>query len=651
MSICKVCGAANASDATVCSSCGTSLSKKEKETHSNEIYSSKDNDSLTGKSTVSNEIYSTHSRYSEAQQKKIFEKIRRQEEVLGDTQVVAEPTVKEAVQPIVVNKLKDEGNYNQKPSSSNNYKIPQRIIESVDKQMIRQKMKPNVKSSADSIPDDEKVELTSSKVIEEIHEKHEHTMQMRKLKAEQKRQNKTGDSASEKQLQRKKDKALEKEQSQKLRQLEKQRLLEEKQAIKSDRKEEKLAKKVKKTDSEKKPEMPEERYPDIPKSRHIPSSAEIQAKTNIRQNTAPSKTPSGSKARSAAAKSKTLESNAVNNQNKTAVPCDSPVKAAPAEKTQQVKKAVKKQTNTVKVANASGTSVTNAQQVNKTVKKQSDVASTTKTSVVAGTGTQQLKRTAKGQSDVVRAAKTSVAAVTDVQKATKQSGITQTAKTSDTSAQQVKQPVKRQLNPTRNVNPENSGKQVVKKVKKTQVSDTAKTIKKSGAEAAPGVKEKHVRSTVDGKPQKNRESKSQRVKSRKVRIKKEKAPINYNFTDEDIAANKYVAALSYIGILFLFPFAKRKKSDFCRAHSRQGAILFVLSLILLIITLALVIGLRFLLVWYLSLPYIIYSILYYLIIIGVAVLIFIPVFKGAEGALNGAYVEVPIVEKIAGNQF
>jgi len=49
--------------------------------------------------------------------------------------------------------------------------------------------------------------------------------------------------------------------------------------------------------------------------------------------------------------------------------------------------------------------------------------------------------------------------------------------------------------------------------------------------------------------------------------------------DPDIEANKVVAALSYIWILFLIPMLLKKDSKFCQFHAKQGLILFLFSFV------------------------------------------------------------------------
>ena len=50
-------------------------------------------------------------------------------------------------------------------------------------------------------------------------------------------------------------------------------------------------------------------------------------------------------------------------------------------------------------------------------------------------------------------------------------------------------------------------------------------------------------------------------------------------TNLDVEANKTIAALSYLWILFLIPLLTKKNSKFCQFHAKQGLILFLLSFI------------------------------------------------------------------------
>lgn len=51
------------------------------------------------------------------------------------------------------------------------------------------------------------------------------------------------------------------------------------------------------------------------------------------------------------------------------------------------------------------------------------------------------------------------------------------------------------------------------------------------------------------------------------------------FDEADIAANKVMAVLSYLGPLFLIPLLAAKNSKFARYHCNQGIILFIADVI------------------------------------------------------------------------
>lgn len=49
--------------------------------------------------------------------------------------------------------------------------------------------------------------------------------------------------------------------------------------------------------------------------------------------------------------------------------------------------------------------------------------------------------------------------------------------------------------------------------------------------------------------------------------------------DPDIEANKNIAALSYVWILFLVPLLGKKHSKFAQFHAKQGLVLFITEVI------------------------------------------------------------------------
>ncbi|MFH0819009.1 MAG: hypothetical protein V1898_03380 [Patescibacteria group bacterium] len=54
---------------------------------------------------------------------------------------------------------------------------------------------------------------------------------------------------------------------------------------------------------------------------------------------------------------------------------------------------------------------------------------------------------------------------------------------------------------------------------------------------------------------------------------------NLKFDAKDIEANKTIACLSYIGLLFIVPILTKKESKFAMAHAKQGLVLFIIDII------------------------------------------------------------------------
>lgn len=52
--------------------------------------------------------------------------------------------------------------------------------------------------------------------------------------------------------------------------------------------------------------------------------------------------------------------------------------------------------------------------------------------------------------------------------------------------------------------------------------------------------------------------------------------------DKDIEENKVLAAIGYIWILFLIPLLAKKDSQFCQFHGKQGMILFIAWIVLVV---------------------------------------------------------------------
>ena|ERR1051325_11547587 len=49
--------------------------------------------------------------------------------------------------------------------------------------------------------------------------------------------------------------------------------------------------------------------------------------------------------------------------------------------------------------------------------------------------------------------------------------------------------------------------------------------------------------------------------------------------DKDVEDNKVMAALSYLGILFLVPLLAAKNSKFAQFHAKQGMVMFVVDVV------------------------------------------------------------------------
>ncbi len=52
-----------------------------------------------------------------------------------------------------------------------------------------------------------------------------------------------------------------------------------------------------------------------------------------------------------------------------------------------------------------------------------------------------------------------------------------------------------------------------------------------------------------------------------------------HFDKKDVDDNKVIAALSYIGILFLIPLLAKRESKFCQEHAKQGLVLFIVWIV------------------------------------------------------------------------
>jgi len=95
------------------------------------------------------------------------------------------------------------------------------------------------------------------------------------------------------------------------------------------------------------------------------------------------------------------------------------------------------------------------------------------------------------------------------------------------------------------------------------------------------------------------------------------------FDTQDIKDNIYVAALSYLWILFLVPLLLKRESKFAQSHAKQGLILFIAEM---------------------------FSMLFFWLQPIHAIVVFLFIFASAYGivqALKGEAWEVPFIGKYA----
>lgn len=97
--------------------------------------------------------------------------------------------------------------------------------------------------------------------------------------------------------------------------------------------------------------------------------------------------------------------------------------------------------------------------------------------------------------------------------------------------------------------------------------------------------------------------------------------------DKDIAENKLIAAIGYLGIFCLLPLLLKKDSPYAQFHGKQGLILLITWLVLWVANIVPILGQ---ITW----------------AIGSLILIIL-VIMGIIRALNGDYWEIPILGKYA----
>ncbi len=68
---------------------------------------------------------------------------------------------------------------------------------------------------------------------------------------------------------------------------------------------------------------------------------------------------------------------------------------------------------------------------------------------------------------------------------------------------------------------------------------------------------------------------------------KQKTPQNET---PSIADEKIIAAIGYLWILFLLPLLLKKESEYCQFHAKQGMVLFITSIVLMVINIIPILG-------------------------------------------------------------
>jgi len=97
---------------------------------------------------------------------------------------------------------------------------------------------------------------------------------------------------------------------------------------------------------------------------------------------------------------------------------------------------------------------------------------------------------------------------------------------------------------------------------------------------------------------------------------------------KDVEQNKALAAIGYLGILFLVPMLAAPKSPFAQFHAKQGMVLFIAAIIMSVI---------------LAIPFVGW------VVGGVGeVLILILMIMGILNAVNGQEKPLPVIGKFAG---
>jgi uncharacterized membrane protein len=108
----------------------------------------------------------------------------------------------------------------------------------------------------------------------------------------------------------------------------------------------------------------------------------------------------------------------------------------------------------------------------------------------------------------------------------------------------------------------------------------------------------------------------------------------------DVEEGKALAAMGYVGPLFLVPLLAKKENAFCEHHGKQGAVLFGLEVIVGIALFILSFIITFLLSGVGGILTVILWFIFLVCVVGLSV-------RGFVTALRGEYREVPFLGRLA----
>ncbi len=525
---CKVCGTANSSDSSICAKCGAALSdsRRNRSTENDkEIFSNTDAEEMIKSGDQKIDLFSSGEKYDKVRKGAVLKKIYKQEQAMGEISTPEIESEPEEIKPIVINRQSSSDIVGSKKytgdrkryEASKNRKIPTRIIEPVDSQLLGHKIKPNVDINKQP-DDDEKVELKPSEPVVGI-----------------KKKNKTSSKPKAANTQKNNGENV--------------------KAVSDNRQ-----------NSERKK-----------KSTQPPSNKTKGEAAAPKQNADPKK-------------------NANRNPKKEIT--------EPRAGKMQVSEnaaAVKKSSNNVSKKERS---VQKGSAENYHEKKIKDAADTAKMSEPSKPAADSLNR--RESAERIKAEKPKSA-----QQKPAKSDSAKDLRNDLPKSRKIEQPPKKPV---------------------AKVGENKKANAEKNENTARRAQQPSRQQTVA-------------LNKDKPYVQKSKKRSLADFTESDIDSHKNIAALSYIGILFLIPFAFRKSSDFCKAHAKQGIAVFIYSLIVSLVTLTAVVGLKVLLVWQLHLSFNIYNIAAAAVCIFMLIMLLVPVFSGAVSAFSGEYRSVPIVGK------